>query len=26
VIPDADHFFACGLGEIRRIARQWLES
>jgi hypothetical protein len=26
VIPDADHFFMCGLGDISRIAREWLES
>ena len=26
VIPDADHFFmSCGLGDISRIAREWLE-
>ena len=27
VIPEADHFFfACGLGDISRIARDWLAS
>jgi pimeloyl-ACP methyl ester carboxylesterase len=26
VIPDADHFFMSGLGDISRIAREWLES
>ncbi len=26
VIPDADHFFMCGLGDISRLARAWLES
>ena len=26
VIPDADHFFMCGLGDISRIAREWLEA
>jgi alpha/beta superfamily hydrolase len=25
VIPDADHFFMSGLGEISRLARAWLE-
>ncbi len=25
VIPDADHFFASGLAEISRVAREWLE-
>lgn len=25
VIQDADHFFACGLGDISRIARAWLD-
>jgi uncharacterized protein len=26
VIPEADHFFMSGLGEISRIARAWLEA
>jgi hypothetical protein len=26
VIPDADHFFMCGLGDVSRIVREWLES
>jgi alpha/beta superfamily hydrolase len=26
LIPDADHFFMSGLGDIGRIAREWLES
>ena len=26
VIPDADHFFASGLADISRLAREWLQT